>query len=338
MAGLKQATTEIGADGLSVKVTTESEATAREIAAQLEGEVRAREGGFGARLNNKLANSLDRVDETLAIYGGRRTFTILRDVLTVCAMTLAGFAWYRILPGYEVLMCVIGMAIVFGMKTCAGRLYVAEQSGDKGLKNLFTALIVLGLLLEVVASSSLQAFSAVEQETGRADITAQISVLEDEQRRLNIALTKPPPGTAAQQQALVDAYRATPMVNADGVQLVKTVGVMADETECKGRSYYVGIYCPPYLELVAKVDAAKAYESDKERMSQIPGELAVLRAKRPPSSSTFALAAKGGDTAWLLSLLIPVGLALLLNLAMLVVAYVVGRPEQVAPLAEEPVT
>lgn len=332
MDGLKGANTKIGDDGTTVIVKTESEHTARELAAQLETQVRAKEGGPGAKFNSWLKKSLDRFDETLGIYGDR-ALNIIRDVLLICAMALAAFAWYRVLPGYEILMCIVGMAIVFTIKTCAGRLDAAWRE-DKGLFAFFSIIIAFGLIIEVMASSSLQAFTAVEQETGRADVDLQIDALSKEQSRLNIALLQPSPGSPAELEALIQGYRATPMVSSTGSQLTKTVGMMVDETGCAGRSYYVGIYCPDYLDLKGKLEAAKVYEADKERFSAIGPQIAALQAQRPHTSSTFALASKasGGGTAWWLSLVIPVGLTLMLNLTMLTIAYLAGRAKRTPPL------
>lgn len=334
MAGLKGANTEIGDDGLTVTVKTESEATARELAADLETRVRTAEGGFGAKFNNKLANSLNRFDETLGIYGDRM-LQILRDVLTVCAMALAAFAWFRILPGYEPLMAVIGMAIVYAMKTAAGRLDKAEREGDIGLRNLLGVVIVGGLILEVLASLSLQAASSVDRETGRTDVNSQIEMLQSEERRLSIRQMGPNPGVPAQMEALVNSYRATPMVNRAGSQLTRTVGEMADATDCNPDSEagrrertYIGMYCPTLRELQGQVEAAKAFEHDSARLEAIPAEIQKLQASRPSASSTFALAQKGGDWAWLLSIAIPLGLTVALNLTMLLLAYLAGRAKR----------
>lgn len=334
MTGLKGAHTEIGEDGVTVTVTAESEATAREIAAELETRVRVAEGGPGAKFNNWLSNSLDRFDETLGLYGDRM-LSILRDVLTVCAMALAAFAWFRILPGYEPLMAVIGMAIVFAMKTAAGRLDKASRDGDQGRVRLLWLVIVFGFVLEVGASLSLQAATAVDRETGREDINQSIEMLQSEERRLSIRQMQPNPGVPAQVQALVDSYRSTPMVNRSGAQLTRTVGQMADATGCdpdtdagRRERTYIGMYCPTLQELLGQLEAAKAFEADAKRLETIPAEIAALQAKRPSASSTFALAQKGGDLAWLLTILIPMSLTVALNSAMLILAYLAGRADR----------
>ncbi len=325
MTGLKGANTEIGADGLTVTVKTESAATARDLAADLETRVRAAEGGFGAKINNRLANSLNRFDETMGIYGDRM-LQILRDALLMCAMALAAFAWYRILPGYEPLMATIGMLIVFAMKTAAGRLDKAEQEGDKGLHRLLVLIIIGGFVLEVGASLSLQAAAAVDRETGREDINSEIRALESERNMLQITLASVPsaPVTAIDQR--IEALKLTAAVNTQGTQLNRKVGDLIGD--CKGNSYYVRIYCPTLLELEAERDQALAYEAAQARFAEIAPKISQLQASRPSASSTFALAQKGGDSAWWLSLVIPMGLTVVLNATMLLLAYLAGRAKR----------
>lgn len=329
MAGLKGASTEIGADGRTITVTTESAATARELAAELETRVRTTEGGPGAKINNFLSKSADRLDETLGIYGGVRLLAIIRDALLVCAMTIAVFAWLRILPGYEILLGTVGALITFAMKSAAGKIYEAEQEGDMNLRTMLFAVMLAGLGLEVMASSSLQAYTAVQAETGRQDIDDEIKRLDQERQTLLIQLARVPDGSSAALAERISAFEATPMVNAKGTQLTKTVGSLWAETECKGNSYYVGIYCPTLLELRGEMQAAQAYETAQKRFEEIGPQITALQAQRPTGSSTFALATKvaGADTKWLLALLVPVGITLTLNLAMLMLSYIVGRIE-----------
>lgn len=329
MAGLKGATTEIGEDGLTVSVKAESAATARELAADLETRVRTAEGGWGAKANAKLANSLNRFDETLGIYGDRM-LQILRDALLLCAMALAAFAWFRILPGYEPLMAAIGMLIVFAMKTAAGRLDKAEQEGDTGLRSLLVVIIIGGFILEVGASLSLQAASAVDRETGREDINSEIRALESERNMLQITLASVPsaPSTAIDQR--IEALMLTAAVNSRGDQLPRKVGDVIGD--CKGNSYYVRIYCPTLLELQAERDQAIAYELAQSRFAEIAPRISALQASRPSASSTFALAAKGGDSAWWLSLVIPMTLTIVLNATMLLLAYLAGRAKRTPAL------
>lgn len=329
MAGLKGANTEIGEDGLTVSVKAESAATARELAADLETRVRSAEGGWGAKANAKLANSLDRFDETLGIYGDRM-LQILRDALLLCAMALAAFAWFRILPGYEPLMAAIGMLIVFAMKTAAGRLDKAELEGDTGLRSLLIIIIVGGFILEVGASLSLQAASAVDRETGRTDINDQIKALENERNLLQITLVSAPTAPSSAIDQRIEALMLTAAVNTQGTQLNRKVGDLIGD--CKGNSYYVRIYCPTLLELQADRDKALAYETAQSRFAAISPEIAALRAERPDASSTFALAAKGGDSAWWLSLVIPMTLTIVLNATMLLLAYLAGRAKRTPAL------
>lgn len=337
MAGLKGANAVIGDDGVSVTVKTESEATARELAAHLETQVRTAEGGPGAKFNSWLKKSLDRFDETLGLYGDR-SLNIIRDVLLICAMAMAAFAWYRVLPGYEILMCVIGMAIVYAMKYCAGRLDKAIVSKN-GFAPFYGLIIVVGLIIEVLASSSLQAFTAVEQETGRLDIDKEISRLENERNMLQINLARVPSAPASAIDQRIEALKLTPAVNSSGTQLTKRVGDLVGD--CKGRSYYVTIYCPTLIELQAERDSALAYEQAKARFDEINPEINALTAKRPHTSSTFALASKasGGDVTWWMSLVIPVGLTLALGLAMLLLSYLAGRAERTPDLElNDPIT
>lgn len=327
MAGLKGSSTEIGADGVTVTVTADSEATARELAAELETRVRKTEGGPGAKINNWLSNSANRLDETLAIYGGVRLLAIIRDALLVCAMTIAVFAWLRILPGYEILLGTVGALITFAMKSAAGKIYEAEQQGDKNLRGMLLLVMAAGLVLEVMASSSLQAYTAVQAETGRADVEAEIHRLDQERQTLLIKLAKVPDGASAAIAERISAYQATPMVNREGSQLTKTVGSLWDETGCKGNSYYVGMYCPTLLELQSDYQTALDYEKAQRRFDEIGPMITKLQGMRPKGSSTFALATKvaDNDTKWILALLVPVGITFVLNLAMLLLSYIVGR-------------
>lgn len=339
MTGLRDKHTTLSDDGLTVSVTTESAATARELAADLEAGVRKAEGGWGAKFNAGLERSLGRFDETLGIYADRQ-LAMIRDWLFICAMAMAIFAWYRTLPGYEILMCAIGVAIVWATKAAAGGIDAAHVAGDKVKVAFFTGIIVIGLILEVVASSSLQAATAVDRETGREDINLQISNLEAEQSNLMIALARPPSAPAAAIQARIDAYLTTPMVNSRGSQLTRTVGQMNEATGCNPDSengklerYYIGIYCGTLNELKAEKLEAESYEAAKQRFEEIGPQIAGLQKKRPAAASTFALAQKGGDMAWWLSLVIPVGLTFLLMLAMLALSYLAGRAKRVPPAA-----
>lgn len=327
MAGLKGASTEIGADGVTVTVTAESEATARALAAELETRVRSTEGGPGAKINNWLSNSANRLDETLAIYGGVRLLAIIRDALLVCAMTIAVFAWLRILPGYEILLGTVGALITFAMKSAAGKIYEAEQENDTNLRSMLVLVMAAGLILEVLASSSLQAYTAVQAETGRQDVDAEIHRLDQERQTLLIKLAKTPAGPSAAIAERISGYQATPMVSRQGTQLTKTVGSLWDETECKGNSYYVGVYCPTLLELQGDYQAALDYEKAQKRFDEIGPMITKLQGMRPKGSSTFALATKvaDNDTKWVLALLVPVGITFVLNLAMLLLSYIVGR-------------
>lgn len=342
MAGLKGASTEIGEDGVTVTIRAESEATARELAAEMETRVRQAEGGPGAKINSFLSKSADRLDETLGIYGGVRLLAIIRDALLVCAMTIAVFAWLRILPGYEILLGTVGALITFAMKSAAGRIYEAEQEGDENLRGMLVLVMGAGLILEVMASSSLQAYTAVQAETGRADVDSEIHRLDQERQTLLIKLARVPDGSSEAIEERISAFLANPMVNREGSQLTKTVGSLVDETDCKGNSYYVGIYCPTYLELKGEYQTALSYEQDKARFDQVGEQITKLQTMRPQGSSTFALASKmaGADSKWLLVLLVPVGITLTLNLAMLLLSYIVGRityqQEHPVPV-EEPV-
>lgn len=329
MAGLKGASTEIGADGRTITVTTESAATARELAVELETRVRSTEGGPGAKINNFLSKSADRIDETLGIYGGLRLLSIIRDALLLCAMTIAVFAWLRILPGYEPLLGTVGALITFAMKSAAGKIYEAEQENDTNLRTMLIAVMVCGLGLEVMASSSLQAYTAVQAETGRQDVDAEIKRLDQERQTLLIQLARVPDGSSAAIEERIKAYLANPMVNRQGSQLTKTVATLVEETGCTGDSYYVGIYCPTLLELRGELEAAQTYETAQARFEEIGPQITALQAQRPKGSSTFALASKmaGEDSKWMLALLVPVGITFVLNLAMLMLAYIVGRSE-----------
>lgn len=342
MTGLKDSHTSISDDGLTVSVKAESAATAREIAADLEAGVRKAEGGWGAKFNAGLARSLNRFDETLGIYGDRQ-LTMLRDGMFICAMAMAIFAWYRTLPGYEILMCVIGVLIVWAVKASAGSLDKAEQAGDRNLVNFYRVIIVIGFVLELIASSSLQASVAVDRETGREDINTQIANLENEQSNLMIALARPPSAPAAAIQSRIDGYLTTPMVNRNGSQLTRTVGQMYEATACNPDSeggaaerYYIGIYCGTLNELKAEKAEAEAYEAASARFAEIGPQIAGLQKIRPAAASTFSLAQKGGDMAWWLSLVIPVGLTFCLMLAMTVMAYLAGRAKRTPPVAATP--
>lgn len=339
MTGLKDSHTEIADDGLSLTVRAESSATVRELAADLEAGVRKAEGGWGAKFNAGLARSLNRFDETLGIYGDRQ-LSMIRDMLFICAMAMAIFAWYRTLPGLEPLMCFIGVLIVWAVKACAGSLDKAEQAGDRNLANFYRVIIVIGFVLELIASSSLQASVAVDRETGREDINVQIANLENEQNNLMIALARTPSAPAAAIQARIDGYLTTPMVNRNGSQLTRTVGQMYEATGCNPDSeggaterYYIGIYCGTLNELKAEKLEAESYEAAKLRFEEIGPQIAGLQKMRPAASSTFALASKGGDMAWWLSLVIPVGLTFCLMLAMTVMAYLAGRAKRTPPVA-----
>jgi hypothetical protein len=319
MAGnLKASSTRVSDDGKSVIVETQSTQTAHELAAELENRVRAKEGGPGARANVWLRNSLDRFDETLGIYADRR-LQIASNILMICLMALAVFAWYFVLPGYEAVMCVIGAVLAFTLKQLAADLDRAWVVKKNGMFAFFCVCIVTILVVECVASASLQSFVAERAATGQEDIGRRINMLTAEQERLNEAQKVAPKGTPDQTQALVDAFSANPMVNREGAQLTKTVGSMVKETGCKGNSYYVGIYCPTYLELKGDVDYAKQWHEDKARLQKIPAEIKEAELARPRGASTMSLG---------LGVIVPVGLTFLLGAFTVFIAYLAGRAKR----------
>lgn len=334
MAGLKGANTTIGEDGLTITITTESEATARELQAQLETQVRTREGGIGAKANDWLGRSLNRFDETLGLYADR-SLEIAANALMVCAMALAVFAWYFALPGYEIVMCTAGALLVFINKQLAAKLdrEIVKQSG---LAKPYGVAIIVILLIECVAAASLQSYVAVEQETGRTDIQANIDRLTNESNTLLITMAQVPTAPASAIDQRIEALKQTPAVNTQGTQLNQPVGRLVGD--CTGASYYVRIYCPTLRELMAQRDAASAYEVAKQRFDKIGPEIEALQKARPAQSSTLSLGMKmqEGKPNFLIGLIIPVGLTLALHGFMLWIAYLHGRSKRTPTLELPP--
>ena len=328
MAGLKSAQAQIGADGVTVTVTAESAATAHELAAELENRVRLKEGGPGAKANTWLKNSLDRFDETLGIYADR-TLEISANLLMVLAGTLAVAAWYFVLPGYEPVMMFIGALLVFTEKQLAAKFDRAVVART-GLAPWFGAIIGIILIIECVASASLQSFVAGERETGRNDIAVNIQTLEIEKASIGQVLKTPPKGASDAINERIEALKLQPVVNRNGEVVVRS-GYRVGEAigDCTGASYYVTIYCPTLIELQADLAQAKAYEAAQTRFREIGPEIQTLQAARPAQASTMALG---------LGVIVPVGLTFLLNVVMVVISYLAGRAKRtpLPPAAPEP--
>lgn len=320
MATLKQSTAQILDDGMTVQVTAGDAATAHELAADMEAQVRRKQGPW-ARFNAWLGRILDRFDETWGLYEDR-TISLISVCFLVGAVALAIYAWWRVLPGYEPLLAFVGATIVVAMKESAHRI---GHNRSPELNKFFYAVCAFGLVIEILASSSLQASVAVEQETGRSDIESKITSLRQEQQLLQIGLLNDPGTTSEAQLKMIEAFKGKPAVNKAGTQLNKPIGELIGD--CTGSSYYVLAYCPSILELEAKVETIRKFETDKARYLAIPDEIQALEEQRPKQSSTLALAQKatGGGSDWWRPLVVPVLLSLFVNGAMLLTSYLNGR-------------
>lgn len=316
--GLTGQKTQILDDGVTLQVTAESAVTALEMQSRIENEVRAKEGGFGAKTNSWLRNSLDRFDETLGIYQDR-SLEMAANGLMLLSGTLAVAAWYFVLPGYEPVMMFIGALLVFTGKQLAAK-YDRAVVAKTGLAPWFATIIVIILIIECVASASLNSLVANDRETIRDDTAANIETLEQEKASLVLILATPPTGSSEAIAANIEALKLKPVVNRAGDIVVKK-GFRVGEAvgDCTGNSYYVTIYCPTLIELRSDLKQAGAYEHASARFSEIGPEIQALQAARPKQASTMALG---------LGVIVPIGLTFLLYCVMVVLAYLAGRAKR----------
>jgi hypothetical protein len=337
MTGLKGAKTEISPDGLKVITTAESALAAQAIAARQEQALREEEAGPWGKFNGWFDRVLDRAEETNGIFK-RRTFGALAWMLFIGASIMAWNAWFKLLPvkNLDMVLGGFGVLVILAMKLAAARLGQAHREGDKTLSKTLIAIIWGGFVLSVLVSASLQSSFIVDQEIGRHDTDAAITRLNDERELLKMRVEADPGVTEEQQQLVIERYLRTPMVNARGEQLKRTFQDHLRDTECKGSSYYTGIYCPTYFELLEVKEHAKNYKLARERFDAIPAEIRELEKHRPAQSSTLAAVQTfgGKGTGALGGVLLAMAIMAVLDLLMIGVTWLSSRPPAPKPLPE----
>lgn len=335
--GLKNAKTELAPDGVTVTTTFESASAAREHQAALESSARQIEGGWGSKLNVWLDRSLASAEETGGLFSDR-SLNIMSWIFAIMAIVYAWNAWGHLLPvkGLDLLLSMFGGGIIIAMKLSAARIDEAAQAGDKMQVYYLRGILISGLALSALVSTSLSASIAIDQETGRTDNQTRIDALRLEQSGLQLTIAQKPGVTADAEQKLIDSLKLKQAVNSKGTVLQgekNRIGSLVGD--CKGGSYYVTVYCPTILEMEAQRDTAAEWEHAKARFDAIPVDIATLEAQRPAQSSTFALFQKlgGRDTDWL-ALLAPAFISLFLDLLMILVTYLAHRAAR-TPAAED---
>lgn len=335
MTGLKGSTTEIGPDGLTVITRAESAQAAQAVAARQAQQLREEEAGPWGKVNGWLDRILDRAEETNGIFK-RRTFGFLAWCLFLGAAIMAWNAWFKLLPvkDLDMVLGAFGVLVILAMKLAAARLGQAHREGDKTLSKTLLAIIWGGFVLSVLVSASLQSSFIVDQEIGRNDTDAAITRLNDERELLKMRVEADPGVTEEQQQLVIEKYLRTAMVNARGEQLKRTFQDHLRDTQCKGSSYYTGIYCPTYFELQEVKEHAKAYKLARERFDAIPAEITELEKHRPKQSSTLAAMQTfgGGKSSGAMGgVLLAMAIMAVLDLLMLGVTWLSSRPPAPKP-------
>jgi hypothetical protein len=303
--GLTDAKTELAPDGKTVITTFDSAAAAREHQALLESEARRIEGGWGAKFNGWLDQSLSRADETRSLFS-RTALRTWSWLLALFAIILAWNAWAGFVPtkGLDLVLAATGATLVLVGKWASSEIHPAHIAKDQNKENMLCFAVGFILILEAVAATSLQASIAFEQETGRTDVQSTIDSLRLEQSGLQLTIAQKPPFSAEAQQKLIDGFLLKQVVNDKGVvqqgpawRIGARIGT--GEERCRGSSYYVTAYCPTILEMEAQRDMAADWEKAKERFDAIPAEIKALEAQRPKQSSIPALLNKLKiDTDW----------------------------------------
>lgn len=319
-------------EGKTVLVTeVESEDTARQLGAAIDGERVRIEGNWLERLQqdvDEVLAKLSSMSETV----DRSWLLILSLAFGFVAAVLAARAWPAFLPIDDLafLIALIGVLLVLAIAICAHQVYRAHAKGDEHEFYGLVAGIVLGVVLNVLASISLQSQLAASKATGWEDVQAQIETLRADRGRLALQTYNPPAeGKAEAAQAAVDAFLKQGAVNRLGDTLPSTVGDLVGD--CEGESnYYVGKYCPEILRLVALRDQARteaqAYAALQSQIEEKDDEIARLEASRPkPQASLSLLRWAMPDMADLVDFIPATLLTLFIELMMILFSVLSGR-------------
>lgn len=283
-------------DGQTVLVTpVSSEAAARRLSASIRDDILRTDGDWGQRMRARIDQALQTV--SLLVETVDRSFMVLMCcAFAVIAAILAARSWPALIPipRFEWLMSIIGMLLIAAIAWSAHQLWRAWHTGQRTEFWGLLAGIVLAIVLNAIASISLQSQAAVEKDTGWRDARSRIDTLRGDRGRLAVQIyDAPPAGKAAQLDAQIQVIRAGSAVNRLGDPLKDTVGALVKD--CRGPDdYYKGKYCPEIVRLEGEAATAraaeKAHAEKLDEIAKIDAEIKELEAGPTKPQTALSLA------------------------------------------------
>lgn len=330
-------------DGQTVTITTQSAATAREIAALAEAERLKREGGA----LGKAGAFIEEVGDGLAVVSqklGRGTYEIIANTAMIVGGLIAFISWSRLLPIKEAEISfaigLIGVAIIVGAKVAAGRWAKELNEGDREAAESWKRWVIAGVIVDAIAALAFSVAVVEDEKAGRIDYDVQIESLEREAKQIEYradALDRPNM-TAELLQMDLDALLNQTARNREGTSTGKPVSEWigwGTDNYCiaKGNAFYVDKYCEDIAEAHRALLKRQAYEAEFAKAEAKRAEASALRAKRPDKSSGAALGSwfSTGDRPWMQAV-VPMLLMLIILVVMVTTAFIAKRnPKIPAP-------
>lgn len=281
-------------DGKVVLVTpVRSEETARRLRESIQDDIVRAEGDVGDKIKHYTDRTLKFASDFFEILD-RSYLTLLSFAFGGVAAALAAKAWPAAIPIADMdwLMSLIGILMVVAISVAAHQIYkaAAVKNGAEFYGLLFGML--LGVVLNALASIALQSQIAVERQMGWEDVQREIQNLQADRSRQEIEMLSlmPDPAGLARIEAEIKAIRSQGAINREGVQLNRTVGeLVGDCNTDDGVNFYEGTYCPDLSrregDLKGLKDREAAYQGAQQRLAAIDGRLTELQSERPQAST-----------------------------------------------------
>lgn len=257
-------------DGTTVTITTDSEATARGIAAAAERDRLKAEGGRGERAAAGLDGFLSGAGK-MADKLDARVLHVVAWAATIVGCFLAWKAGQNLSSLKEAsdLFSIALVALVLGGKYAAGR---AGREYDKGSQQRGVWLGVTSAIFfaAVLSGAGVNISAEMNRDSGRDVLLAQsqtlraeISDLQAEQMQYQQDLLLPMTPVDVLESRLEAKLKLDPM-NQSGAPSGKALSEWLDygtDEFCRGSNYYKNRYCPDILDMQAGLDLRRAYEA-----------------------------------------------------------------------------
>jgi len=302
-------TDKVQVEGARVVINTDSEATARGIAAAADRQLVREEG----RPNEKIDSFFDEVGDRLeAIVDGfsRPSLGILGWALAVVAAVMAYAAFERLQPAYGVFFGLTGVIVILLIKIAVARWAKAVNLNLPNVADTYKYLAFGGMALVLIVSVAFQAAVSEDVETGTLAVHDAVDREDREIREAEFAADQLVRPTDASELLLQDIERRMAQTAQDRQRgatdftISSVVGSgprdekgLLPATFCmpnKTMQGFIDRYCPDLIDMEKGYQRRLVYERTMAEIATRKLANAEARTKLPTKSSSLALVEQSG--------------------------------------------